>query len=415
VSDERAEAGSQGFCQVTGQFGPLPTSHATKLGGVPGGIASGVSLVSYDKDAFESYGLDKAVNAGIGYRAADGCTRALTALLTNKLPDRPKTSFRLGGVVFLCWTRTPKDAIDHESIYAPTPERVVKLLTSAIAGKQHYGVRARDFYCLALSGNAARAIVRSYLELPIGEVQRHLAAWFRDLSIVGDFTGEVVNAFALSTLVEMTVRSGDDPPPDLSNAMVTAALTESPLPQSVLAACLRRIRVEAGAAQFSPARMGLIKLVVNRLPGTGDFKMTASLDPVAEQQSPGYACGRLLACLARCQSPKDFGASAQILERFFGSASAAPRAVFPILLRLNRHHIRKIRDELPGFAYNLEQDLEERLAPFRKPLGQNPDFPATLSLPDQGRFALGFYHQRADFRAASKERKAAELSSVDTE
>jgi CRISPR-associated protein Csd1 len=350
---------------------------------------------------------------GIGFRAADGYSRALIALLANKLPDRPKTSFRLGGVVFLFWTRNPKEAFDHESIYAPTPERVAKLLASAVAGKQRYGVHARDFYCLALSGNAARAIVRSYLELPIAEAQQHLAAWFRDLSVVHEFTGERENTFGLSSLVEMTVRSGDDPPPDLSNALVTAALTGSPLPQTVLAACLRRIRVETGPMQFRPARMGLIKLVINRLPGSGEFKMTDALDPAAAQQSPGYACGRLLACLARCQSPRDFGSGAQILERFFGAASSAPRSVFPILLRLNRHHVHKISDEMPGLAFNLERDLEERLAPFRKPLGQNPDFPATLSLPEQGRFALGFYHQRADYRAASRERKAAELASAD--
>ncbi len=121
----------------------------------------------------------------------------------------------------------------------------------------------------------------------------------------------------------------------------------------------------------------------------------------------GYACGRLLAFLARCQSPRDYGASAQLLDRYYGSASTSPRFVLPVLLRLNRHHLRKIRDDNPGFAFNLEEELETQLAAFRTTPQGVPDFPPVLSLPEQGRFALGFYHQRADYRAASLEKKAA--------
>ena len=136
--------------------------------------------------------------------------------------------------------------------------------------------------------------------------------------------------------------------------------------------------------------------------------MPEQLSDDLSEQSAAYACGRLLAFLARCQSPKDFGAGAQILDRFFGAASTAPRAVFPLLLRLNRHHLRKIRDEMAGFAFRLEEELEQRLQPFRHVEGSEPDFPAVLSLVEQGRFSLGFYHQRAQYRSSSAERKAAE-------
>lgn len=125
-----------------------------------------------------------------------------------------------------------------------------------------------------------------------------------------------------------------------------------------------------------------------------------------------YACGQLLAFLARCQSPKDFGTGAQLLERFFGTASTAPRAVFPTLLRLNRHHIDKIRDEQPGFAINLEKELEVRLEALRPTAAEQANFPSLLSLPDQGRFALGFYHQRADYRSDSDDKKAERAAKV---
>jgi CRISPR-associated protein Csd1 len=136
--------------------------------------------------------------------------------------------------------------------------------------------------------------------------------------------------------------------------------------------------------------------------------MSETLDPQLDGRSAGYACGRLLALLARCQSPKDFGTNAQILERYFGSASTSPRSVFPVLLRLNRHHLKKIRDDRPGpLAAVLEKELEQRLAPFKLSANRDPDFPAILSLPEQGRFALGFYHQRAEFRKQAADRKAA--------
>lgn len=142
--------------------------------------------------------------------------------------------------------------------------------------------------------------------------------------------------------------------------------------------------------------------------------MTESLNPEAESTSPGYACGRLLACLARCQHPRSFGAEAQILERYFASASTTPRFVFPVLLRLNRHHVRKLREEYAGLATSLEKELEERIAPFRPGPGGDPDFPAVLSLHEQGRFALGYYQQRAAYRAASAQRKAAEAAAAET-
>ena len=132
--------------------------------------------------------------------------------------------------------------------------------------------------------------------------------------------------------------------------------------------------------------------------------MSESLDK--QRQDAAYVYGRLLAFLARCQSPQDFGTSAQILERFYGTASVSPRSVFPTLLRLNRHHIAKIRDDNQGFAFNLEAELDGILDQIRPPDGTTPQFQTILSLPEQGQFALGFYQQRAEYRRRSADRKA---------
>lgn len=408
ISAKRDESSAQGFCQITGEYGPLARSHASKISGVPDGIASGVSLVSYDKSAFESYGLDGAVNAGIGFRAAEGYTRAINALLANKVPSAPQTCLRIANVAFLFWTREAVDDQWWSLLDRPTPADVARLLESPHRGSLSHAAPPNEFYCLCLSGNAARAIVRDYLELPLDRAALHFRRWFEDLRVIDHFSGDIRADFSLWSLATSAVRSSDDLPPGLIPMLARSAMSGAPPPDYVLAACLRRLRVETGASQFSTQRMALVKLMLNRLPSSGDLKMTETLQEASTDLSPGYACGRLLALLARCQSARDYGASAQILERYYGAASTAPRAVFPILLRLNRHHLRKLRDDNPGFAFNLEQELESRLASFRPSADGDPNFPAVLSLAEQGRFALGFYQQRAAYRTATLERKAAE-------
>jgi CRISPR-associated protein Csd1 len=312
--------------------------------------------------------------------------------------------------MFLFWTRNnePHDVMLFEN---PEPEDVARLIQSVEAGRPHYGTDERNFYCLTISGNSARVVVRDYLEERLPKVEANLGHWFRDLEIIDAFNGEKTACFPLWMLANSTVRSGDDLPPELTAVLMSAALKGTPVPPHVLAACLRRIRLEVGANDdnvrrncFRPARLGLIQLILRRLTPFGE----PSMNDHSASTSLGYACGQLLAFLARCQSPRDFGAGAQVLERYFGSASTAPRSVFPVLLRLNRHHLRKVRDDNVGFGLNLEEELETRLARFRPTADGSPDFPAVLSLPEQGRFALGFYHQRAEYRAASAERKAAQ-------
>ncbi|HEY2786649.1 MAG TPA: type I-C CRISPR-associated protein Cas8c/Csd1 [Fimbriiglobus sp.] len=395
--------GPVGFCTITGTVGPLPTSHPMKLTGIPGGLPTGVSIVSFDKPAFQHYGLDGAANAAIGYEAADGYARGFQWLRNEK-----GHHFTVGGTLFLFWTREEVDTEFVMALNEPSAEQVEALLKGVWKGKAIDGIDDQNqFYLLAVSGNSARAIVREYLEQPIGRVRSAIRQWFSDLRIADsskDHQGHPNSAFPMWLLANATALESDRVAPDTHARLMHSALTGGPLPDSILAACLGRLRAE-GSAGFRTTRMALIKLCLNRT-HCKENPIMPTLDD-KRRQDKSYECGRLLAFLARCQSPKDFGTGAQILERFFGMASTSPRGVFPTLLRMNRHHINKIRDEMPGFAFNLEAELEERLAPL-KPTGNEPaDFPALLTLPEQGRFALGFYHQRADYRSTSADKKIA--------
>lgn len=109
----------------------------------------------------------------------------------------------------------------------------------------------------------------------------------------------------------------------------------------------------------------------------------------------GYRLGRLFATLEKIQEEASPGINATIRDRFYGSASVTPVAAFSHLMKLKNHHLTKLENR--GRAINLERMIGEIMDGLS-------DFPAHLSLPDQGRFAVGYYHQRQSFFTSSNPR-----------
>ncbi len=410
----KQDSGPVGLCQVTGEVGPLPTTHPLKIQGVPGGLPTGVSLVSFDKDAFRSYGLEGAANAAIGYDAAEGYCRALTALIGERLEGARRSKIRFGDGVFLFWTREPVSDDAWANFDRPDPADVERLIASARAG---HGVKAppdaNAFYGLTLSGNAARAIVRGYLEMPLPEALRNLGLWFEDLKIVAIEKGGAVAptaAFPLWMLASSTAMKAEDVAPDVYPRLLDAALRGGPPPDSILAACVVRLRAEGGSG-FRAARMSLIKFALKRRlrPVTeGPDPVTSrepdklvGLDP--GQTNPAYLCGRLLSVFEDIQYAALGAVNASVVDKFYGNFSSAPATVFSRLFANAQNHLRKVKAETPK-AY---PGLESRLTEIARLLGKPPT--GVLSLANQGYFALGYYHQKAekfDRIAEAKARKA---------
>ena len=120
------------------------------------------------------------------------------------------------------------------------------------------------------------------------------------------------------------------------------------------------------------------------------------------QPSIGYQLGRLFATLEKIQEEANPGLNATIRERFYGAACATPVTVFANLLRLKNHHLAKLENK--GRVVNFERLLGEII-------GKMNDFPAHLDLHEQGRFAIGYYHQRQAF-FTKKEENESELNQV---
>ena len=133
---------------------------------------------------------------------------------------------------------------------------------------------------------------------------------------------------------------------------------------------------------------------------------------VFETDDAAYNCGRLLAVLEAAQKKAhEFKLQgAGVVERFYASASTMPARVFPNLIKLNLHHLRKI-DKSEKYKTHepfLRDQIQEILALFTKPGNSGaPEFPPQLNLHEQGRFALGFYQQKAKDDAEATEHIAA--------
>jgi CRISPR-associated protein Csd1 len=112
----------------------------------------------------------------------------------------------------------------------------------------------------------------------------------------------------------------------------------------------------------------------------------------------GYRLGRLFALLDYAQYLSVGSVNAGIKEKFFASASSTPRHIFPSLLRMYQNHLSdarksiETRDRANGTDIEVKQVMDG--------LEARTPFPTTLSMDDQGRFIVGFYHQRP--RASTK-------------
>lgn len=120
----------------------------------------------------------------------------------------------------------------------------------------------------------------------------------------------------------------------------------------------------------------------------------------------GYRLGRLFAALEKIQSEANPGINATIRDRFYGAASGTPVTVFSNLMRLKNHHLAKL--ESPGRRIFFEKLIAEVMESIE-------DFPSHLALADQGRFAIGYYHQNQSFYTSTKKDKGSDDSSNNTE
>ncbi len=240
----------------------------------------------------------------------------------------------------------------------PADEPLKQLVDSVHKGRNIADtIDATPFYLLALSGNSARAIVRGYLETTLHDAKANVANWFKHLRITDtgkDFSGKPNDKFPLWQLALATTFDSAAVAPDTGERLLTAALTGGPVPESLLALCLKRLMAE-GSEAFLGSRLALIKLILTRR----EVPVTERLDP--DETHPAYVPGRLPAVFEQTQYAALGDVNANVVDKFYGTLSSAPAMVVGRLQDNARNHLRKLRRDKPGTAVVLEKRLMEVL------------------------------------------------------
>lgn len=422
-------------CLVTGTVGPISISHPPIKGirDRPGAPAE-KRLVAFNtgvSPAFSTHGRSQGANAPISERAAFAYTTALNRLLDRN--SRLKAHLADTTVVFWAAKGNPVEdfaaaLFQDDTKLLDDPEQGVEHLRHVFNAPWQGHPPVKDdrshFYVLGLAPNSSRVAIRFWHRTTVAAFAEAVLRHFEDIEVARP--PWLPRHPSIRALLKSTAVLGkeDNIPPNLAGAVLASVVSGGPYPRTMLSATVQRIRAEPRAdpdgkpdpdrrtrPEAWADRVSIIKGCLLRdgcLHRSSEREVDVSLDPA--NSNVGYLLGRLFAALERTQEESrrtpenpNPGTQGGIRERYYASASATPVAAFPTLMKLKNHHLAKI--ESRGTVVNLERLIGSISDSV-------DDFPAVLSLADQGRFALGYYHQRQDFFTAKKAEAPEEASHV---
>lgn len=402
-----------GQCLVSGEIGPIARLHPS-IKGVRGAQSTGASLVSFNLDAFTSYGKTQSYNAPISEAVAFGYTTVLNYLLASKrqrVQLDPNTtvvfwSERIGGnieedlLAELLWPSSSATKIEERTSDTKTTQLIHDILTRIRNGQPldlsttEIDVNSR-FAILGLSPNASRLSVRFWNQDTFGNLLNRIAQHYLDLSIIGSSREDGVQLISVSRILLETAPQADPNriPPLLGGGLMRAILEGQRYPEALYTAIISRIRADQKVNMVRAAIIKACLLRKYRIQGQRDKEVNITVSLNEQNTVTAYNLGRLFAVLEKAQLDANPGLNATIRDRYFGAASATPKSVFPILLRLAQHHISKAE-----YGRVSDKRIEEIMARIN-------EFPAHLNLDEQGQFMLGYYHQRQAFYEKTSEKE----------
>ncbi|MGO3932434.1 type I-C CRISPR-associated protein Cas8c/Csd1 [Rhodopseudomonas pseudopalustris] len=408
----RLMAGSdktEAICLLSGERAPLARLHPA-IKGVWGAQSSGASIVSFNLDAFTSYGHEQGANAPISEAAAFAYTSVLNRFLDRGSGHR----LQVGDASTVFWAEATEQAAADaaEQMFASllavdenTESKKVGALLEKIAQGRPVsdlkpelppGVR---FHVLGLAPNAARLSVRFYIEDDFDVIATRYLRHLERLRIEPPPHEPAPSLWRY--LIETAVlRKSENIAPNLGGDWLRAILTDTPYPLTLLSSVIMRLRVDH---DVNALRVGLLKSILIK-----NFAMEApvALDP--DFTDKGYLLGRLFAVYEHIQEAAlGRNVNATIRDKFYGAAAAQPRKVFALLGSGAGNHLSKIGKQRPGHRVNLEKAIGaimEMMEPSDDP------FPTSLSDKSQALFTLGYYHQRNEFFRKSDSADSAAVS-----
>ena len=399
----KSNENKKAVCLITGvKEKPVNTTYSSFiLGG-----KSNAKLVAFQVNSgYDSYGKKMGLNAPISEEAEFKYTTALLKLLSKN----SRNKFRIGDRSFIFWASSNSEAAEQtegslfdllgyteEEGDDPNAkiEQVRKVFTAIYSGSLKKSLEDR-FFILGLAPNSARIAVVYWSESSLREFAGKILQHFKDMEII-DTRKEGKPYMGIKDMLAAVTLSGkqSEATPNLPEAIVNSIFQGTPYPFTLFSACIRRIRAESGSHDKKAiriARMAIIKAYLNRT-NSNNKKIEIMLDKSNTNQ--GYLCGRLFAVLDKIQ--EDANGISSIRERYMNAASATPASVFATILNLSSHHMEKLtNDGKKIFFEKMKQEIIDKIPAS--------GFPAHLDLQDQGRFFIGYYHQRQEFFTKKEE------------
>ena len=395
---EEKDSSDATFCLVSGEYGvPVDTTTATMI---PGSQATAKLVAFQVNSGYDSYGKSKCGNAPISEEAEFAYTTALNSMLQKG----SRNKFMLGTRTFVFWASNNNEASmeTEESLFDllgfseeanddPNANlmKVRKVFESIYSGIMKTGLDDK-FYILGLAPNSARIAVVYWSETTLKDFAEKILKHFSDMEIQ-DTRKDKKPYMGLNAIISSVSLQGKiaNATPNLPEAVVKSIFQGLPYPISLFQACIRRIRAEVdlekNGKKINPVnilRAAIIKAYLNRS-SNNNKKIDIMLDK--DNNNQGYLCGRLFAVLENLQ----FAANGQdsIRSSYMNAASTTPSTVFSTILKLSNNHYGKLAKDKKGLANFFDNQKKEIMAMLQ-------EFPATLELNDQGRFFLGYYHQK---------------------
>ena len=411
-SDEALE----GLCLISGDTAPIARLHPA-IKGVFGGQSSGGSIISFNKEAFASFGKEQGANAPVSEQSAFAYTTALNYLLRRE----NNHCLTIGDASTVFWAEADDSATAQAAegffaqVFTPPDDEqesakvfnVLKQISNKGRPLQEIAPELSPntrFYILGLAPNAARISVRFWLDTTFGQLAENLAQHWKDLHIEPSAWKKGKEPPVWRILLETTPKRKDaegrlkkseskDIPPQLAGEYMRSVLTGRFYPKTMLTRMIGRIRSDG---YISGLRVAVIKAVINR---NSLYREELKMGLNEETHDIPYRLGRLFAIIELAQSSALGELNAGVRDKFYGGASSSPHSTFPLLLDNYRTHISALRKGrkakwVKGDPKKLANWLEGKVGEIIGVFDAETPFPRHLSLEEQGRFVVGYYQQR---------------------
>lgn len=392
INSKQEEKSTQ-ICAITGKRGEIAKIH-DRVSGLKGAQASGASMVCFNNKAEESYGKSQSYNSSVSQDTMRRYTEALNILISDS-----HHRMYMDDMTVVFWAMSFNDAKEinmfslmfnpsKDQLDAGETEMVLKKAVEAMGIGKTVDLSSIDidenveFYVVGLTPNTSRISQKFLYHDKFGKIFGNVALHQADMFIDGSKGN--IPLWRIMKEIKSPKSTNEKTPPPLISAVFQAALSGGKYPESLLETAVRRVKTDKSV---NYVRAGIIKACINRKSRIYKNKEELKLALDVENNDQAYLCGRLFAMLERIQNNASTSElNRTIKDSYFSSACAKPADIFPRLMKLAQYHLKK--DDYGIIDNKIVGEIMEKLG---------DEFPQTLSLNDQGKFIIGYYHQYQSF------------------